>query len=104
MAKEVIKPEVPAMETVEAPDNAEEIIARRNREMVAVNLPLEGAQGETAMFVALNGKTWLVPRGKTTYVPRIIADEIRYKMRAQREAREFNEQAAKNANAAPLAR
>ncbi len=93
MAKETIteKPEI-------IEEKAEQIAARLESEIVPVYLPLEGAQGEESLFVSLNGKTWLVPIGKTTHVPRAIANLIRQKRRAQREAREFNEKQARRAN------
>ena len=100
MANNIPEPEIdmitPVMET------AEQIVARLDRTLVPVYLPMEGAGGETSMFLGLNGKTWLVPRGKNTFVPRPVASLIRQKQHAQEEARRYDEEQRNRCTAAAL--
>ena len=59
------KPETVA-ETIPDPYELEEIF-----------IPRAGAKEDPNLFVSVNGKNFLIPKGKKSKVPRYIADEIR---------------------------
>lgn len=43
------------------------------RELVEVSVPAPGAGEDPNYFLSINGKAWLLPRGKTSKVPRYVA-------------------------------
>lgn len=65
------KPETVA-ETIPDPYELEEIF-----------IPRAGAKEDPNLFVSVNGKNFLIPKGKKSKVPRYIADEIRRSERAR---------------------
>ena len=71
------------VETAEAPETAQpaeptaEEAAKKNfsymRELVPVTPPAPVAGEDPNYHIGINGKTWLLPRGKTSKVPRYVA-------------------------------
>ena len=46
-------------------------------ELEEIFIPRAGAKEDPNLFVSVNGKNFLIPKGKKSKVPRYIADEIR---------------------------
>ena len=75
-----------APEAVETENTAPEVVA----EMADPNRPVEiyiekgYANDEPNLFVSVNGKNYLLPKGETSIVPAYVADEINRSRRAQR--------------------
>ena len=53
---------------------------------VAVTLPRGDARGDPNLFVSVNGVNYLLPRGKTSLVPAVVAEEIERARRAEEKA------------------
>lgn len=51
-------------------------------ELEEIFIPRAGAKEDPNLFVSVNGKNFLIPKGKKSKVPRYIADEIRRSERA----------------------
>mgnify|MGYP006928571411 CR=1 FL=1 len=62
--------------------------------LVEVLIPRGGKNEDPNVFVAINGKTWLLPRGKTSLVPPEVAAEL---ARAQMAQDRLDEYVAQNA-------
>lgn len=62
--------------------------------LVEVLIPRGGKNEDPNVFVAINGKTWLLPRGKTSMVPPEVAAEL---ARAQMAQDRLDEYVAQNA-------
>ena len=56
-------------------------MAANKEEKIKITLPRAGKNEDPNLFVGINGKNYLVPKGKTSEVPKAVYDEI---MRAQR--------------------
>lgn len=67
------------------------------QEMVSVYVPKASGE-EPTLFVSLNGRTWLIPRGKTSEVPKPVAEIIWASEKAQEEADEFAAREKEKAN------
>lgn len=67
------------------------------QDMVSVYIPKTSGE-EPNMFVCLNGRTWLLPRGKHSEVPRPVAEIIWQSEKAQAEAEEFAEREKEKMN------
>lgn len=52
-------------------------------ELEEIFIPRAGAREDPNLFVSVNGKNFLIPKGKKSKVPRYIADEIRRSERAR---------------------
>ncbi len=52
-------------------------------ERVEIYIPKGAANEDPNLFVSVNGVNYLLPKGKTSNVPKHIADEIKRSMRAQ---------------------
>lgn len=50
---------------------------------------------DSHIFVGLNGKSWLIPRGKTVQIPKPVADILRQQQDYQQIASEYAETAHK---------
>lgn len=50
---------------------------------VEVFIPRAGANEEPNLFVSVNGVNYLLPKGKTSMVPKFIAEEITRSRKAQ---------------------
>lgn len=57
-------------------------------ERVEVHIPRGPANDDPNLFVSINGVNYILPRGKTSKVPKFVADEIH---RAERAAERQNE-------------
>jgi hypothetical protein len=66
-------------------------------EMVTVYVPKASGE-EPTLFVALNSRTWLLPRGKQSEVPKPVAEIIWQMEKAQAEAEEFAEREKEKMN------
>ena len=64
--------------------------------MVKIKLPLSRSEKED-VFVAVNGKTYLIKRGVEVSVPESVAEVLRHKEEMLEQAMEFEAQAAANA-------
>lgn len=53
----------------EAPEEAED-------ERVEVRIPRGSANGDPNVFVGINGTNYILPRGKTSLVPRFVKEEL----------------------------
>ena len=54
---------------------------KETREEIFIPRALDGE--ERSLFVSVNGMNYLLPKGKTSRVPREVAEEIRRSWRAQ---------------------
>lgn len=52
-------------------------------ELEEIFIPRAGAKEDPNLFVSVNSKNFLIPKGKKSKVPRYIADEIRRSERAR---------------------
>lgn len=50
---------------------------------VEVFVPRGDVNGDPNLFISVNGKNYLLPRGKTSTVPKCIADEYYRSLKAQ---------------------
>ena len=66
------------------------------REEIFIPRALDGE--ERSLFVSVNGKNYLLPKGKTSTVPHVVAEEIRRAWAAQN-AWDDRAEALANANA-----
>lgn len=64
--------------------------------MVKVKLPLTRTESED-VYVCVNGKSWLIKRGKTVEVPECVAEVLQHKEDMLEVAMEFENQASANA-------
>lgn len=55
----------------------------KNEERVEVFVPRGYANEEPNLLVGVNGKNYLLPRGKTSMVPKEVADEFNRSQKAQ---------------------
>ena len=65
--------EQPENAVVEQPENA----VPKGNEIVEIFIPRSDANKDPNLFVAVNGVSYLLPRGKTSKVPAAVAEEIR---------------------------
>ena len=77
------KKENTAPETVE--NETPETVAENTdpNRLVEIFIPKGYANDEPNLLVSVNGKNFLLPKGKTSTVPAYIADEIKRSWRAQ---------------------
>ena len=100
-APEVTAPEVTAAESVgmNAPVRDAQIRAEnkaasdaiRNEERVEIYIERGAANDEPNLFVSVNGYNCLLPKGKTSLVPKSVAAEIQRARRAQQKLDETME-------------
>lgn len=57
--------------------------ANTTKKLEEVFIPKGNAQDEPNLFVSVNGKNYLLPKGKTSKVPSDVAYEIKRSQRAQ---------------------
>ena len=57
--------------------------AEIKEERVEIFVPKGSAHDEPNLLISVNGKNWLLPRGKTSKVPPVVAYEFRRSQRAQ---------------------
>lgn len=62
-------------------------------ELEEIFIPRAGAKEDPNLFVSVNGKNFLIPKGKKSKVPRYIADEIRRSERARDDFEAFVDEA-----------
>lgn len=67
-----------------------------NEERVEIHIPRGAANDDPNLFVSVNGVNYLLPRGKTSLVPKHIADEVKRAWAAQ-EAQDARMQALMDA-------
>ena len=76
-------------------ETAKQIVDRLDKEMMRVYLR-PGAKDEAkSEFVSINGKTWNVPRGVWTPVPRPVFEVLRRSKTAQMESERYEDQRAR---------
>ena len=95
-APEITAPENPAMDAPvsEAQIRAENKAASdaiRNEERVEIYIERGAANDEPNLFVSVNGYNCLLPKGKTSVVPKSVAAEIQRARRAQQKLDETME-------------
>lgn len=56
---------------------------KKSEKLEEVYIPKGNAQDEPNLFVSVNGKNYLLPKGKTSKVPPDVAYEIKRSQRAQ---------------------
>ena len=56
------------------------------KEYVEIFVPRIAGNGDPNLVIAVNGKNYLLPRGKTSSVPKAVAKEFERSQRAQRAA------------------
>lgn len=65
---------------------------KKNAEkMVKIKLPKDKVNGEDAVFVSVNERTWLVKRGIEVEVPACVAEVLQHSEEMQEEAYEFEQ-------------
>lgn len=79
------KKENTAPEVVENENTAPEVVSENTdpNRPVDIHIPKGYANDEPNLFVSVNGKNYLLPKGKTSTVPAYVADEIKRSWRAQ---------------------
>lgn len=79
------KKENTAPEAVETENTATEVVAEMADPNRRVDIYIERgyANDEPNLLVSVNGKNFLLPKGKTSTVPAYVADEINRSRRAQ---------------------
>lgn len=60
-----------------------ENVAAQKNDRVEVFVPKGSANDEPNLLISINGKNWLLPRGKTSKVPPAVAYEYKRSLRAQ---------------------
>jgi len=60
-----------------------EVLAPGSGAKVPVTIPKGTVNDEANVFVGVGGKNYLLPRGKTSYVPWYVAEELRRSERAK---------------------
>ncbi len=59
-------------------------------DMVKLTIPrIQGAKHQPDEFISVNGKTYLIQRGKTVKVPRYVADAYNASVKNQAKAEEY---------------
>lgn len=81
MDKQKKEPEVQEAETVSEKMTAE---VGKDSKLVDVFVPKGYGKDDPNCFVCINGKNYIVPRGKSVKVPKAVADELARSERAQR--------------------
>ena len=72
-----------------------------NDERVEIYIPRGAANDDPNLFVSVNAVNYLLPRGKTSMVPRHIADEVKRALAAQEaQDRRVEQMLAESARAA----
>lgn len=59
------------------------IIAQEDEERVEVFVPRGNKNDDPNQFISVNGKNYLLPKGKTSLVPKCVAEEFERSQRAQ---------------------
>ena len=59
------------------------IIAQEDEERVEVFVPRGNKNDDPNQFISVNGKNYLLPKGKTSLVPKCVAEEVERSQRAQ---------------------
>lgn len=67
---------------------AEEPVVKAGEKLVKIRLPLT-REDPRALFVRVNHRTWLIPRGKEFEIPECAAEVIEHAETAQLERMEF---------------
>lgn len=65
--------------------------------MVKIRLPLSRNEKDD-VYVAINGKSYLIKRGETVEVPESVAEVLQHKEKQLETAMEYEAQASANAN------
>lgn len=60
------------------------------KELVSYHIPRMSGEDPT-VWVAINGKAWQIPRGKTVQIPKPVADRLDAVQRLRDEAAEYAE-------------
>lgn len=55
----------------------------KKEEREDITIPRAQANEDPNLIVGINGKIWVLPKGKTSNVPSFVADEIRRSWRAE---------------------
>jgi hypothetical protein len=76
---------------------AETTATNKTPKMVRIKLPLTRTE-KNDVYVAVNGKSYLIKRGEYVDVPACVAEVLENKEKMLNEAMEFESQAANNAN------
>ena len=66
-----------------ATENAETKTVRKSDERVEIFVPRGYANDEPNLLIAVNGVNYVLPKGKTSTVPKFIADEFHRAQKAQ---------------------
>lgn len=87
------------VETAKEFENAQEVETAKDpmKEMETIYLPKVPGE-DASLFVSLNGYTCLIPRGKSTEVPKPIANIIHRSEKAKEDAEAFAEAERKKAD------
>ena len=72
-----------AQTTPEAPAVQPEAPVENKNDRVEILIPRGAANDEPNLFVAVNGKSFLLPKGKKSTVPRYVYDEIMRSRKAE---------------------
>lgn len=58
-------------------------MAETKKELVDLYIPRASNSTDPNLYVSVNGKNYILPRGKTSKVPKEVADEYNRSVRAQ---------------------
>ena len=50
---------------------------------IELRIPRSSADEDPNVFISVNGKNWLIPKGKTVFVPPEVAEEYRRSVEAK---------------------
>lgn len=62
----------------------EKTAVKRDDDLVEIMIPPTSVKNDPGMFVSVNGKNWLLPRGQVHKVPKAVAYEIKRSWEAER--------------------
>ena len=81
---EALKAELEAMKAArEAQEEQAEPEMPQEEEMVSIYVPRISGNTDPNLIIVMNGKNYVMPRGKTSVVPKAVADEYERSQRAQ---------------------
>jgi hypothetical protein len=82
-------------EVTPPPYHKEAIMATETTKKVKIKLPLTRTEKDD-VYVAVNGKSYLIKRGETVEVPASVAEVLQHKEEMLAQAMEFENQASAN--------
>lgn len=67
-------------------------------EMESIMIPRRGSNEDINLYVSINGRSWLIPRGKRVELPKYVCDHIRAAWAAEEKADQHSEELIQQGN------